>query len=373
VDQATKAQQPLPPWIWIALLWLGVGLFDATQNVMVMRSEGMHHYWGYLYLTLFLSWMPWALGTPLIVHLGKLYPPRRLYPIQGWLFHVLACLVIGLAYAASTALLEVAWNPWANPSGPGAFTQLLEQHFLNGLLGTVVLYGSVLAISYVLESRQRLARQEAEAARLNEQLSKSQLQVLQQQIQPHFFFNTLNAITSLIRQGRNQDAIKVIATLGDLLRRVLEGSEKQQVPLQQEIEFLEKYLDIQRVRFSDQVRVNLTVPDELLSAQVPSLILQPLVENAFKHGIANRSRGGEIEISAARSNGSLVLTVYNQGSQLSRNWETSASGIGITNLRTRLRNLYGAQANFNLCNAGPEGVRATVSMPFSPAPARNDE
>lgn len=365
MESTARAQKQVAPWFWIALLWLGVSLFDATQNVMVMRSEGMHHRWFYLYLTLCLRWIPWALATPLIVHLGKLYPPTKLRPISGWIMHLAAGGAIGLAFAALNAVMEIAWNPWADPSGTAPLSRLVRDHFLNGLLAVVVLYSSVLALSYVLESRQRLMRQEADTARLNEQLSKAQLQVLQQQIQPHFLFNTLNAVSSLVRQNRNEDAVDVIATLGDLLRRVVEGSEKQQVPLQEEIQFLEKYLDIQRVRFSDQLKISVNVPDDLLMARVPSLILQPMVENAFKHGIAKRARGGEIQIEAARSNGSLVLSVYNQGPRLSADWQTQDNGIGIANLRTRLHNLYGKRSEFTLRDEEPEGVRASVSLPFA--------
>jgi len=353
-----------PSWLWIALLWLGVGLFDATQNVIVMRSEGMHHAWGYLYLTLLVSWLPWALATPVVVYLGQTHPPTRLKPVTTWLIHLSAAAAIAFTYAAWRAVLEIAFNPWAEPSGPGSFTPMLKVHFYNGLLATVVLYSSILALSYVVESQKRLSRQETEAARLNEQLSRTQLQVLQQQIQPHFLFNTLNAITALIREKRSDDAVSIVVGLGDLLRRVVEGSSKQQVPLREEIEFLEKYIEIQRVRFCDRVRVDLDVPSELLAAEVPSFILQPLVENALKHGIAKSAPGGEIQISAARSNGQLILSVYNDGPGLSPAWNGNASGVGIPNLRSRLYNLYGDRSEFGLRNEKPEGVRASVSLPF---------
>jgi two-component system LytT family sensor kinase len=354
-----------PTWFWIALLWLGIGLFDATQNVVVMRSEGMHHAWGYLYLTLLLSWLPWGLATPIVVRFGQRHPPTRLRPLTTWLIHLSTAAGIALAYAAWRAVLEIALNPWAEPSGPGSFIHILNLQFCNSLLGTVVLYLSILALSYLMESRQRLARQETETARLNEQLSKAQLQVLQQQVQPHFLFNTLNAITGLILEKRNEDAVSVIAGLSDLLRGVLEGSGKQHVPLREEVEFLEKYIEIQRLRFSDRLRVDLDVPAELLAAQVPSLILQPLVENALKHGIAKRAQGGDIRISATRSNGSLVLSVYNDGAGVSPGWEKSTCGIGIPNLRTRLHSLYGQRSQFSLQNETPHGVRANVSLPFS--------
>jgi two-component system LytT family sensor kinase len=354
-----------PTWFWIALLWLGIGLFDATQNVVVMRSVGMHHAWGYLYLTLLISWLPWMLATPIVAHLGQIYPPTRLKPLATWLIHLSAAAGVLLTYAAWRAVLEIAFNPWAQPSGPGSFTHLLKLQLCNGLLGTVFLYSSILAVSYLMESRQRLARQETETARLNEQLSKAQLQVLQQQIQPHFLFNTLNAITGLIREKRNEDAVSVIAGLSDLLRGVLEGSGKQQVPLREEVELLEKYIEIQRLRFSDRLQVDLDVPNELLAAQVPSFILQPLVENALKHGISKSAQGGDVQVCAARTNGTLILSVHNDGPGVSPGWEKNTCGIGISNLRTRLQSLYGQRSQFSLQNETPHGVRASVSLPFS--------
>lgn len=359
---ANRMGSSTPRWFWVAAIWSGVGLFDASQTVFTMRSQGMRHAWAQLFVTLMLSWLPWAVATPLVVRLGRRYPPTQLRPLTTWFIHVGTAASVGLVSAAWTALLEVTLNPWAQSPIP-AFSDIWLIKFYNGLLSSCILYAFILTITFVLDSRERLALQQTETARLNEQLSKAQLNALRRQIEPHFLFNTLNAISGLVREKRNDAAVSMIVGLSDFLRSVVEDSHRQQVPLSKEMEFLQPYLDIQKVRFAERLQFTVNVPKELLPAQVPTLILQPLVENAIKHGIAKRAQGGAVRIAAFRSNGRLSLSVYNDGPNLPAKWE-SRSGIGISNLRTRLHSLYGDGYELSLRNQGP-GVEVAVSVPFS--------
>ncbi len=352
-------------WPWIASIWFGLGLFDATQTVFSMHAEGMHHAWVRLFGTLLVAWLPWALATPVVLSLGRLYPPLRLRPFFAWIIHGAACALIGLSFALWNSWLEVLLNPWANSQGPGTFRQLWPYKFYNGLLSSVLLYAFIIAISYVLDSKERLAKQQTEAARLNEQLSREQLNALRRQIEPHFLFNALNAISGLVRENKNDAAVSMIAGLSDFFRRVLKDSNRQHVPLGEEMEFLQDYLDIQKARFADRLQVCVDVPRDLFLAQVPSLILQPMVENAVKHGIAKRVQGGAIRISAVRSQGRLTLSVYNDGPRLPIDGEKIRTGIGISNMRTRLHTLYGDAFDFTLRNQDPGGVEVSVSVPFS--------
>jgi two-component system LytT family sensor kinase len=351
-------------WFWNAAIWSSIGLFDATQSVFVMRSEGMHHAWMALFVTLLLSWLPWALATPIVLRLGLRCPPVRLRPISTWLTHLAACATIALASSAWVTGLEELLNPWAKSPGSEPFRDLWIDRLYNGLLQSVFLYAAILVVGYVLDSRERLANQRIETARLNEQLSKAQLSALRRQIEPHFLFNTLNAISGLVREGKNGAAVSMIAGLSDFLRRVLEDSDRQQVPLGEELEFAKKYLDIQKVRFAERLQLTLDVPSALFPAQVPSLILQPMVENAVKHGIAKRVHGGAIRIAAFRSNGMLTLSVYNDGPSLPADWEEAHSGIGISNARSRLQSLYGDGFELSIRNQEPGGVEVSVSVPF---------
>ncbi len=362
MDVRTSSESPR--WVWIAAIWSCVGLFDATQTVFVMRAEGMHHAWGRLFVTLLLSWVPWALATPLVLRLGRRYPVAQWKRASTWGMHLTACLAIGLVSAGLMTSLEVSLNPWLNSFAADPFGHLWLSKFYNGLLTYVILYGTILLVGFLLDSRERLAVQQTETARLNEQLSKAQLNALRRQIEPHFLFNALNAIAGLVREKRNDDAVSMIAGLSDFLRRVVADSDRQEVPLEEELEFAQKYLDIQKVRFAERLQFSVDVPKELFAAQVPNLILQPMVENAVKHGIAKRVQGGAIRIAAARSNGRLELSVYNDGPSLAVGWEQGHNGIGLSNVRTRLQGLYGEAFVLSMRNREPGGVEVLLSVPF---------
>jgi two-component system, LytTR family, sensor kinase len=364
LDMTTSIAWKSSERIWIASIWLGIALFQATQTVVVMRAEGMHHPWARLFTTTLLSWLPWALATPLVLHLGRQFPLLSGRSAFTWLTHFSVCMGINVLSAAWTAGLEELLNPWAKSPSPEPFAPLWLDKAYNGLLQSVFLYSVILTVSYLLKSRARLVHQRIETAHLNEQLAKAQLESLRRQIEPHFLFNTLNAIAGLVREKRNDAAVSMIAVLSDFLRRAVEGSDRQQVPLGEELQFAEKYLDIQRVRFAERLQLRVDVARELFSAQVPSLILQPMVENAVKHGIAKRVEGGAIRIAAFRSNGMLTVSVYNDGPSLPAGWENTRSGIGLSNVRARLQSLYGDGFELSVKNQVPDGVEASVSVPF---------
>ncbi len=236
-----------------------------------------------------------------------------------------------------------------------------------GLVPAFILYAVILAVTYVLDSRARAAAQQTDMARMSEQLSHAQLNALQRQIEPHFIFNALNSISGLVREQKNDAAVSMIVALSDFIRRVAVSSNDPQAQLAQEVEFLEKYLQIQEVRFAGRLKVDMQIPDELRKAQIPSLILQPLVENAIKHGIAQRVVGGEVRVAAARTEGLLHLSVYNDGPLLDRDGSAVKDGIGLSNLRTRLRLLYGSDCNLRLENYGITGVQVSLALPYREA------
>jgi len=346
------------PWLWIAGIWSAIALFQATQTVFGMRAEGMHHNWGALFVTVFLSWLPWALVTSFVLRLGRQY---QLKPIT-WLMHAGVAVSVNIISSLWVAWMVILLNPFA-VFPPRSFLHVWFGNFYSSLLESLMAYAGILAVGHIIESRTRLALQETETARLNEQLSKAQLNALRRQLEPHFLFNSLNAIAALIRDKENDAAVTMIARLSEFLRRVTEDCSRQLVPLAEEVEFSEKYLDIQKVRFAGRLQLSIDVPDELRSAQVPSLILQPMVENAVKHGISKRAGGGAIRISASRSNGSLTLRVYNDGPAFPVDGET-ISGVGVANVRTRLRSLYGDAFRMSVDNQPPHGVEVTVSVPY---------
>ncbi len=353
-------------WPWIASIWFGVALFDATQNVVVMHAEGMHHAWARLFVFRILTWLVWALATPWVLRLGRAHPPR--WPGSGvsWLMHLGACFLIGLAFATWSAFLDWTMDPWLRPSGPQPFAKLWSGTFFGGLLSYVVLYATILTIGYGLDSRERLVLQQAETARLNERIVKAQLDALRRQIEPQFLFNALNAVAGLVREKRNEAAVGMIAAVSDLLRRVLDESDRHLVSLGEELEFLQKYFDIQKMRFGERAQIGVDVADALLAAQVPSLILQPFAENAFKHGIARRAQGGAIRVSASRAGGMLTLSLFNDGPGLPPGPAQSRVGIGFANATERLKGLYGDRFNLSMRNRD-EGVEVLIAVPYAEA------
>jgi LytS/YehU family sensor histidine kinase len=280
--------------------------------------------------------------------------------------HLAAFAAITMAFETWYALIQIRFNPWEERPRP-TFVGTLSTSLLEQALILLIAYALILTVTYVVDARERLARQLVETARLNEELSRAQLAALRRQIEPHFMYNTLNAIAGLVRDRRNESAVDMIVGLSEFLRRASEDSHRAQVSLAEEVEYLQRYLDLQKVRFGDRLRVNVAIPTELLRAQVPSLLLQPLVENAIKHGIAKRVVGGDLRVAGACHDGNLCLSIYNDGPSPPPNWEATQTGVGIGNLRSRLQILHGSGSDLQLRRADPDGTEVVVTLPFREA------
>jgi signal transduction histidine kinase len=353
-------------WLWIASLWAAVAVVDATHNVFAMRHEGMHHVWITVFLVLAFDWLPWALVTPWVVSLGRRYPPAWRSP-QTFVLHLCVIAAIDVAASGWASALEVVFQPWLPDFNSRAFLVNWPLKIYDNIMPALILYVLILATTYVLDAKARAAAQQTDTARLNEQLSYAQLNALQRQIEPHFIFNVLNSISGLVRERKNDAALSMIVALSDLLRRVAVSSHDPQALLAQEVEFLEKYLQIQEARFAGRLKLDIQIPDELRKARIPTLVLQPLVENAIKHGIAQRVAGGEVRVAASRSDGLLHLSVYNDGPLLDHGVSAAKDGIGLSNLRTRLKLLYGNDCDLRLENYGITGVQVSLALPYREA------
>ena len=218
----------------------------------------------------------------------------------------------------------------------------------------------ILAGIYIVDARER-------SVRLNEELSKAQLAALRRQMEPHFMFNTLNSIAGLVREQRNDAAVSMIVGLSEFLRRATEDSHRTRVTLAEEVEYLQRYVYIQKVRFGERLRVSVDIPPEMLRAQVPNLLLQPLVENAIKHGIGRRVAGGTVRVTGACDNGTLRLSVCNDGPSVLTDEPPAHTGVGLNNLRTRLRILHGEESELQLRLAQSGGAEVVVTLPLREA------
>jgi two-component system, LytTR family, sensor kinase len=354
------------PWAWIAAIWCSGALFQASQTMLVMHAVGGRTPWLPPFLIAFVSWLPWALATPFIVELARRRPIVRGAALKAGSVHLAAFAAVSVAAETWSAGLRVVFNPWRHHPRPN-FVNTWTASLTDQILTFVIAYVLILTITYVVDSREKMARQMTETARLNAELSRAQLAALRRQMDPHFMFNTLNSIAGLVRDQRSSAAVGMIVGLSEFLRRASEDSHRAQVSLAEEVEYLQRYVEIQKVRFDERLQVNLDIPADLLDAQVPSLLLQPLVENAIKHGVAKRLSGGEIRVTGARRDGALRLTVYNDGPWVQEDLEAAPNGVGLGNLRTRLRILHGDQSELTLRPAEAGGLEVVVTLPFREA------
>jgi two-component system, LytTR family, sensor kinase len=347
---------------WIAALWGAGGLFDASQTVLFMHAMGRHRPW-LIFVTELASWLPWVFATPLIIALARRYPVFPRPSLNALISHISVFAVVGLAAEVWFAALQVLFNPWENNQA-ATFAGAWRSSLLIQLLTYLVVYALILGFTAWIDARERRAHETVETARLSAALSKSQLAALRQQIEPHFMFNTLHSITGLVRDRENEAAVSMIVGLSEFLRRGLEDSHRSEVSLGEEIEYLQRYVELQKLRFGERLQVNIDVAPELSAARVPSLLLQPLVENAIKHGIAKRSAGGTVRVSGVRANGTLCLCVYNDAADSPVDWEAPRTGVGLSNLRARLKILHGDATHLELKPTDSRGVEVTVRLPF---------
>jgi two-component system, LytTR family, sensor kinase len=352
---------------WIAALWLAGGLFDASQTILIMHAEGRHNPWLPLFTTELAIWLPWALATPGIIALARRYPLGRDFKARSLGAHLGAFAAVSAIAEAWSAWLQVLFNPWGNRTWP-TFWNTWSTSLIFQVLTFLIVYILILTVTYLADARTHLARQATESARLSAELSQAQLAALRRQLEPHFMYNTLNAIAGLVRDDRPEVAVSMIVGLSEFLRRASENSHRSQVTLAEEVEYMQRYLDIQKVRFGERLQVSVDIPSQLLRAEVPNLLLQPLVENAIKHGIAKRVAGGCVRVAGARENGKLALSVYNDGPPVAADWQATQTGIGIDNLRTRLQILHGSESGLELRRAEVGGgVEVVVTLPFTEA------
>jgi two-component sensor histidine kinase len=313
------------------------------------------------------AWYPWVGLTPFVLAMGRRFSLERSSPWVALPVHLVAGLAIGAAHLALALAGMRAVSP--EPPERSFSVAYLDWMLPTYLEFTVLIYFAILGLVYAIEYYRRYVRGTVHASRLEAELAKAQLQTLRTQLQPHFLFNTLHAISSLMDEDVRA-ARRMIARLADLLRTTLETGEQQEVSLLRELETLQLYLDIERERFSDRLRIELDVRPDVLEARVPSLLLQPLVENAVRHGIAPLQRGGRITVSAAREAGSLLLTVEDDGAGALSD-AAPREGVGLRNTRARLARLYPETHDLTIDRPSAGGFRVQVEIPYSTAAGAN--
>jgi len=346
-------------WALVAFLWLVLALSYTASSVISMISEGEAYTW-----TRPLTWnltnaYLWMALTPLVAWLGR--EGGKAGWTRFWAVHAPGSILV--AGAQVMLVLYVYWLLCGPPASRpnitfGAFSRM--QFAYNFHLSWLT-YGVILLVLRALESQRRLRDERLRNSQLETQLVQSQLQTLRVQLQPHFLFNTLNAISALALADPVQ-ARQMIARLSDFLRLTLEERHAQQVPLSREMEFLNCYLGIQQVRFQDRLTTHLDVSMDTMRAMVPNMILQPLVENALRHGLLDKTERGTLHIVTRREGNVLVLRVDDDGIGLPA--EGAKDGLGLGNTRSRLDMLFGDAASVALQAKAEGGTRVELRFPF---------
>jgi two-component system LytT family sensor kinase len=304
------------------------------------------------------DWLVLGALTPITYYLGTRFPLRR----EGWQrtlgVHVAGALGFWIGWASFGVLLGTLLHTYPAVGS-------LSHAYLSWALITIpfsfLMYFAVLGCVYAFSYFARAQEREAYAARLTAQLAEARLGALRMQLNPHFLFNSLNALAVLMREQNIHDALRMLELLADVLRQVLTADQRPQVSLADELRFLEQYFAIEQIRFSDRLRLDWSIDDRARVAMVPSFLLQPLAENAIKHGITKRANAGRIDISARVVEDHLELSVRDDGLGIGSRY---AEGVGLSNTRERLRTLYGEDAALTI-KATPEGgTEAVLSIPF---------
>jgi two-component system LytT family sensor kinase len=355
--------------IWLAF-WIFVGLMFMGQDVTRRLFTGDPRLWqeaGFWTMRVVLS----AALTLVILWLGTAFPLEKRVWVRRVVLHVFFSLCFGLVRSGLEAVvyshLSAGWGPdyqWAQ-SPWNAFAVLMVFAFHQALIAywfILILHTAVRYHEKFQERAEAALRLELNASELREQVIKAQLGALKMQLQPHFLFNTLNAIMGMVRTGEVQQAERALSRFSDLLRAVLDDMDAEEVTLERELTYLRLYLSIEQMRFSDRLVISIEADPDVLDAAVPHMGLQAVAENAVRHGIACRVAGGTIDVRASRAGSRLCIMVRDTG-EGARAASPGGRGLGLSNLRARLRQLHGTESELRI-ECGDKGTTVDMIVPY---------
>ncbi len=353
-------------WAAIIAAWALLGVIYAGPIYFETLAENMGHSAWRIFSWGILTWLAWAPLTPAMIWLARRYTFSGSEWKRSLVVHLPAFLLISAIHSAAATAITLAVQPFDQM---GSSPKLFWPRFLSRLLGSfgsdLLVYALVIGLCYAFDYYRKYREREFLTSRLEAQLARAQLDTLRMQLHPHFLFNTLNGIVGLVRDNKNDAAVSMLVGLSDLLRHTLEHSAKQEVELREELNFIKLYLSIQEMRFSDRFHIKLDIDPATMKALVPNLILQPLTENAIRHGISRSADSGLVGIASAVEDGHLRLTVYDNGAGLPNDWQLKGSaGIGLANTAARLQQLYDDDHQFDIRNRDEGGVEVVIRMPL---------
>ena len=344
----------------VGAFWTLVGLAFASQFYLSSTLLGRSVTWGQAIGYSLADWYVWAILSIPVVWLARRWPPEGAQPWRTAAIHLAAALVCSLVYVLLRSLVGVVHSRLLDE--PVTFAEIFRPLLVKTYPFNLLVYGVIITISHALEYYRKYHERTVHALELEKHLTEARLQALLRQLQPHFLFNTLNGIASLMHSDVHA-ADKMLVRLSELLRLTMHHPGQPRTKLRDEIAFIEKYLEIERIRFRDRLTVELRAAPDTREVEVPSLVLQPLVENAIRHGIEPQARPGHITVEARREGATLVLLVRdNGGGQPAGGF--AREGIGLANTRERLRELYGDRHRFELGNHPAGGLEVRLTIPL---------
>jgi signal transduction histidine kinase len=369
-DSSTRRRLVLHPkglaLLWV--MWTTIGLAMGLQDLAVSRvAFGGSSTWWRPILAEVLCYQLWWLLTPLVLRVGERWPLEHGGWRRGGVAHGLASMLIPVAYLALCHMCVLSWAREMRPPTAG------REWFLS-IVGNIhlefVTYWSIVAVQHGIRLHEERRHRELSLAHAESRRIEAELRALKMQLEPHFLFNTLNGISSLIHDDPDT-AEEMVVRLGDFLRLTLESSPGHVVPLRDELVFLDHYLAIETARFQDRLVVRRRFEAHVLDALVPTLCLQPIVENAVRHGISRQPAGGCIDISASRDGDGMVhIVVANTGPEVPL---PIRPGVGLSNTRTRLAQMFGDAARFHMGPATGGGIVVELVVPYRRQPADGEE
>lgn len=340
--------------------WFFLALLFTPQTYLSNLRSPTPLTWLRAFAATLILFQVWAVLTPPLLWLGGRFPLERRRLLRNLAIYLLLSGPVALLHIVLLQIVNNLVLTWSRSYEPPVPIPAL----LVGLGATdIMVYWGIVAVSQAVNYFRKYQEREF-------RLAQAQLQALRMQLHPHFLFNTLNAIAELVYSDPKA-ADRCILSVSELLRFSLESHRSQEVTLKEEIDFLEKYLGIQKMLMRDRLRVRLNVEPETLDASVPNMLLQPLVENAIKHGISPRPEGGNIEVYARRLDGKLYVEITDDG--LGMHEQPDGKGVGLVNTRERLKHLYGHAQAFNLSSFPGRGVTIRISLPFKEARNNGDD
>lgn len=347
---------------WIALVgvWAALGLILSTEVYFSLRVTMPEVTFGEVMGPQYVRVSLWALLTPVVLWLRQIVPLRAGHWVGGLTVHfALSWVIMAIYYLARVWI--VFWREGAIFS---EFWTVAQQRFFGSNMIDVIIYWAVIGTGYTFEIYRKYKNEQIRGAQLESRLVQSELSALKQQLHPHFLFNTMNTISVLVREGRNTQAVKLLARLSGLLRTTLDSAGVEEVTLRQEMAFIERYVEIQKMRFADRLTVVTDVSAEALESRVPNLLLQPLVENAIQHGVSPKRGPGRVTVSGRIVGDQLQLEVSDDGVGIEDGqYQRAREGIGLSNTRERLSRLYGASSKLVMKSEPGRGTMVSIVLP----------